>query len=116
MPAEKKVFNKSVEELAYEKIKGIYAFTKNGVLTRDGKLMKVDNNGTYQFNFHDQKGKKIKVMATAKRIMWLHFKGRIPHGMCITTKNGNKRDVKLSNLIMMSQADSVRLAQRRAAA
>ena len=108
MPAEKKIFNKALEEIVYEKIKDKYVFTKNGVLGKRGTLLRVDPQGSYIF------GKDL--YASAKRLMWLHFKGKIPHGSVITTKNGNKQDVKLSNLIMTNMKGAVRLGMKRAAA
>lgn len=46
-----------------------------------------------------------RVMALAHRLVWLHFKGPIPMGMTINHRNGAKKDNRLDNLELATNAE-----------
>lgn len=50
--------------------------------------------------------------ASAHRLVWLHFRGRIPDGLVINHKNGNKSDNRLDNLEVVTPSVNAQHATR----
>lgn len=50
----------------------------------------------------------VRVQALAHRLVWRHFKGRIPPGLTINHKDGKKKRNVLSNLELATHSDQMR--------
>lgn len=54
----------------------------------------------------------IRHNSSAHRLVWLHFRGRIPDGLVINHKNGNKSDNRLDNLEVVTPSVNAQHAAR----
>lgn len=85
----------------YRRVVGKGGFLKAMSKCTPRRAEKLDKHGYLQVQARFE---KKRYCATAHRIVWFHFKGRIPDGLTINHKNGNKTDNRLENLELATRS------------